>query len=266
MDELDRDPALRRDVLKTASMENRGSPFKMQTVLESMVNRAKMNGYGSLRQAIHSGFYGPVNRGGLSGALSEKDRRDGEAALKQVREGSNAIGYRTDQGMLTDPGARRYMREPDHSGHRVIGGENYFYMGRKGREWARRQEAADAGQPNPGVAGNDRPNGEVRDRARQYGAEDGIRQLQPWTRREEPPPRSSRFRDPSNYQLKPGLGGGDLLGGGGGRGGGGGATSIVQNFHGGFDAGEVGRRAQLEQNRELRRTMAGALHDGGRPA
>lgn len=152
MDELDRDPGLRRDVLKTASMENRGSPLKMQTVLESMVNRAKMNGYTSLRQAIHSGFYGPVNRGGLRGALSEKDRLDGEAALKQVRNGSNVIGYRTDQGMLTDPGARKYMREPDHSGHRVIGGENYFYMGQKGRAWAKRQEALDAASGKQGPA------------------------------------------------------------------------------------------------------------------
>lgn len=264
MDELDSDPALRRDVLKTASMENRGSPFKMQTVLESMVNRAKMNGYGSLRQAIHSGFYGPVNRGGLSGALSEKDRRDGEAALKQVREGSNAIGYRTDQGMLTDPGARRYMREPDHSGHRVIGGENYFFMGRKGRDWARRQEAADVGQPNPAVAGNDRPNDEIRDRARQYGAEDGIRQIKPWSRR-EPEPRSPRFMDPSSYSLKPGAGGtGSGAGGGSARFGLDG-PKVEQHFHTSADAHEVGRRAQLEQNREVRRTMAGALHDVGQP-
>lgn len=153
MDELDHDPALRRDVLKTAFMENRGSPLKMQTVLESMVNRAKMNGYTSLRQAIHSGFYGPVNRGGLRGALSEKDRRDGEAALAQVKAGSNAIGYRTDQGMLTDPGARRYMAVGgDHSGHRVIGGENYFYMGPKGRQWAKQQEALDARQGSGAVA------------------------------------------------------------------------------------------------------------------
>jgi TP901 family phage tail tape measure protein len=149
MDELDRDPALKRDVIKTASMENRGSPAKMQAVIESMVNRSKMNGYGSLRQAIHSGFYGPVNRGGLSGGLSEKDKQDGEVALKRVAGGSNSIGYRTDQGMLTDPGARRYMQEPDKSGHQVIGGENFFYMGQKGRAWAKQQEALDAKTPKP---------------------------------------------------------------------------------------------------------------------
>ena len=155
MDELDRDPSLRRDVIKTASMENRGSPQKMQAVIESMVNRSKMNGYTSLRQAIHSGFYGPVNRGGLSGGLSAKDQADGEAALAQVKGGSNAIGYRTDQGMLTDPGARRYMKEADHSGHQVVGGENFFYMGQKGREYARQQEAADrAAGIDPTARGN----------------------------------------------------------------------------------------------------------------
>ena len=339
MDELDRDPALRRDVLKTASMENRGSPFKMQTVLESMVNRAKMNGYGSLRQAIHSGFYGPVNRGGLSGALSEKDKRDGEAALKQVREGSNAIGYRTDQGMLTDPGARRYMREPDRSGHRVIGGENYFFMGQKGREWARRQEAADAGQPNPAkdapsptaenkptgipfglngrrlhalermragpmdevqgprqadditrtvpgyVEGRDaKPKRWVQDLETQKwrpdylndgsdpsapaGAADQIRERarqEKVMREREAAPRSPRFMDPASYALKPGAGSGDGGGGGGSARFGLGGPKVEQHFHGGFDAHEVGRRAQLEQNREVRRTMAGALHDVGQP-
>ena len=152
MDELDRDPALKRDVIKTASMENRGSPAKMQAVIESMVNRSKMNGYRSLRQAITSGFYGPVNRGGLRGALSEKDARDGEVALKRVAGGSNMIGYRTDQGMLTDPGARRYMREPDKSGHAVIGGENFFYMGQKGRAWARQQQGLDAANPAASAA------------------------------------------------------------------------------------------------------------------
>lgn len=77
--------------------------------------------------------------------------------------------------------------------------------------------------------------------------------------------RSPRYRDPAGYQLKAGVGAGDLMGAGGaGRSGSSGA-SVVQNFHGGFDAHEVGRRAQLEQNREVRRTMAGALHDVGHP-
>ena len=78
-------------------------------------------------------------------------------------------------------------------------------------------------------------------------------------------PRSPRYRDPAAYQLKPGAGSGDLSGGGGAGRSGAGGSSVVQNFHGGFDAHEVGRRAQLEQNREIRRAQAGALHDVGHP-
>lgn len=106
----------------------------------------------------------------------------------------------------------------------------------QGRRYDPRAEINEAGRPNNAVA-----------------------------ERERSEPRSSRFRDPAAYQLKPGAGAGDLSGGGGaGRSGSGGA-SVVQNFHGGFDAHEVGRRAQLEQNREVRRSMAGALHDVGHP-
>lgn len=76
--------------------------------------------------------------------------------------------------------------------------------------------------------------------------------------------RSPRFMDPASYSLKPGAGGADGAAGGGARFGLGG-PKVEQHFHGGFDAHEVGRRAQLEQNREVRRTMAGALHDVGHP-
>lgn len=78
--------------------------------------------------------------------------------------------------------------------------------------------------------------------------------------------RSPRFMDPASYSLKPGVGSGDAASGGGMARFGLNGPKIEQHFHGGFDAHEVGRRAQLEQNREISRTMAGALHDGGRPA
>lgn len=44
----------------------------------------------------------------------------------------------------------------------------------------------------------------------------------------------------------------------------GGPVQLTQNFHGGFDAETTARRAQLEQNRAVRRAQAGALHDVGR--
>ncbi|MGF3028115.1 peptidoglycan DD-metalloendopeptidase family protein, partial [Methylobacterium aquaticum] len=44
------------------------------------------------------------------------------------------------------------------------------------------------------------------------------------------------------------------------------AGPVTQNFHGGFDAGEVARRSTLERNRAIRRSQAGALHGIGRIA
>jgi hypothetical protein len=84
-------------------------------------------------------------------------------------------------------------------------------------------------------------------------------------RRPEPASRSPRFMDPASYQLKPGAGGDQNSGAAGSARFGLGGPAVTQHFHGGFDAHEVGRRAQLEQNREVRRTMAGALHDVGHP-
>ena len=146
LDELDKNDKLRREVIKVATMENNGSAKSMQTVIESMTNRARMHGSKSLHDEIFSGFYGPVNRGedgGVDGPLTAKEKADGLKALAAVRGGGNLIGYRTDQGMLTDNGARRYMQMPDKSGWAKVEGENYFYMGDAGKRYAREQIAAD---------------------------------------------------------------------------------------------------------------------------
>lgn len=88
-------------------------------------------------------------------------------------------------------------------------------------------------------------------------------------RKLEAPPeaetRSPRFSDPAMLQVNA-RGAAERAGGGLGR------TRTaeaaqrpaVQNFYGGFDEQGVARRAQLEQNREVRRTQARALHDTGR--
>lgn len=85
------------------------------------------------------------------------------------------------------------------------------------------------------------------------------------SRAERTAARSPRFMDPASYSLKPGAGGGDGAAGGGAARFGLGGPKVEQHFHTSADAHEVGRRAQLEQNREVRRTMAGALHDVGQP-
>jgi hypothetical protein len=84
-------------------------------------------------------------------------------------------------------------------------------------------------------------------------------------RRPEPAARSPRFMDPASFSLKPGAGGDQNSGAAGSARFGLGGPKVEQHFHGGFDAQEVGRRAQLEQNREIRRSQAGALHDVGHP-
>ena len=61
--------------------------------------------------------------------------------------------------MLTDPGARKYMREADHSGWTKVGGENFFYMGPKGRKWANQQAAADRANKTTDVGPDGHNNG-----------------------------------------------------------------------------------------------------------
>jgi len=130
--ELEQNPELRRQAIWAAWHENNKSTDAMQNVFESMLNRADMRGI-TLRQAIMpthlggEGFYGPVNRtGGRFGSLNDQQLKMGEEALNRVIKGSNTIGFRTDQGMVTDPGGRFYAAHPEY-GWKKIGGENYYY-------------------------------------------------------------------------------------------------------------------------------------------
>lgn len=120
-EELDRDPQLMRDVIKTASMEG-----GLQSNIEQMVNMAQMRGYSSLRQAIHSGFYGPVNRGGLAGWLSKGQMEAGKAAIAQVRGGSDITDLSTDQGLWSDPNGSWYAAHPALAHLRKVQGANFF--------------------------------------------------------------------------------------------------------------------------------------------
>ena len=97
-------------------------------VLESLVNRTlflKSRGINrTLHQMLHSGFYGPINRGKLPGKVAElhadpKLRQKMYSAIDTVLAGSDFIRGHTDQGMKTDPGGAYEMA---HS-HVMIGGE-----------------------------------------------------------------------------------------------------------------------------------------------
>lgn len=108
--EIDADPNLRRELRGMMSTE--GTPLGS---LESLANRtayinAKRAKQGkkplSLRQMLHSGFYGPINHGKLPGAMRATDRHPGtyDAAIDAVFDkGSNILEGATDQGMPSDP-------------------------------------------------------------------------------------------------------------------------------------------------------------------
>ena len=103
------------------------------------------NLFKQLQKEIHSGFFGPVNRQapGFTAPLTPAQQKAGEAALGDVGGGRNKIQLRTDQGMVSDPGARRYERMPDKSGKLNFGdGNNYYFMDDAGRKFYEREEKA----------------------------------------------------------------------------------------------------------------------------
>ena len=97
-------------------------------VLESLLNRTLyLKSHGIIRtlhQMLHSGFYGPINRGRLPHFITalhndHKLRQKMYAAIDMVLGGSDIIRGHTDQGLPSDPGGHYEMA---HS-HVMIGGE-----------------------------------------------------------------------------------------------------------------------------------------------
>jgi hypothetical protein len=129
--EMDRDPQLRDDVMKVIATEMGGGGEGSQAVLESMVNRASMRGYTSLRKAVNDGFYGPVNRGEVARrGLSDSERSMYSKTFETVRGGSNLIEMRTNQGMINEGHGPR---------KRQFGGEWFSDMDLRASQWSQRQ-------------------------------------------------------------------------------------------------------------------------------
>ena len=101
------DPMVKSQVEAMLASEDAADPLP---VVESLFNRCDYAGK-TIMQMLHSGFYGPINRGRLpsfehlvSHNPHLKARID--AAIHQALEGSNVIQGYTDQGLPTDPNGR----------------------------------------------------------------------------------------------------------------------------------------------------------------
>lgn len=101
------DPAVKLQVEAMLASEDATNPLP---VIESLFNRCDYANK-TLLQMLHSGFYGPINRGKLPAFehLIEhnphlKSRMD--AAITAALDGSNVIQGYTDQGLPTDPNGK----------------------------------------------------------------------------------------------------------------------------------------------------------------
>lgn len=110
--ELEANPAVKQKLAALVAKENPGAGT---AVVESLMNRMSYTG-GSINRGIHSGFYGPINRGEVRWTGSAQQ----QAMMRHVDEalaGSNIIRGATDQGSGRDPNVQW------QGGRMVINGE-----------------------------------------------------------------------------------------------------------------------------------------------
>jgi hypothetical protein len=126
--DLEKNPGLKQELAALVAMEN---PKAGTAVVESLMNRMSMTG-GSLRSGMHSGFYGPMNRGQVHWTGSHGQ----QAMMGHIDEalaGSNIIRGATDQGSGRDPNVNW------QGGKVVIAGETFNdWGGHLGHEYSRR--------------------------------------------------------------------------------------------------------------------------------
>jgi hypothetical protein len=132
------DPGVRQRVAGMAMLEGERDPVP---VVESLANRlGYVNSMRSQKglppitvdQMLNSGFYGPINRGQLPGALATLSNNPGlagrmNAAIDTVSGGSNVTQGYTDQGLPSDPNGWRYpqMRRGGNVFNDWNGGERF---------------------------------------------------------------------------------------------------------------------------------------------
>jgi len=125
-----------------AMLLSEGNPTQ---TAESAMNRSSFQ-HKSLMQALHSGFYGPINRGQLPAFMrrlrnNPKLMAKMNAAIDAALAGSDTIKGATDQGMVSDPNGR-YILNHFHvwgKGHGNIYGD--WNAGRGTAQWRHDFEA-----------------------------------------------------------------------------------------------------------------------------
>lgn len=140
-------PRVREQVAGMLITENARDPIGPA---ESLMNRTSMlrdmGHNGSITRMLHSGFYGPINRGQLNNAIMQyrnnptlRTRMDN--AIDTALSGSNVIAGATDQGLPTDPNGR------NPSGRVQRGSEIYNDWGgvRGSANWRRQQQRSVTG-------------------------------------------------------------------------------------------------------------------------
>jgi hypothetical protein len=137
MKELADNPKLRDYAID--AMKHEGG---IQSNFEQLMNMASMR-HQTIQQALHSGQYGPVKRGEVTGNISAATRAAGLAALARVGAGSNITDYATDQGMRGDPNFAKYMANREHFGMHKVEGAWFSAHGEPGVRWAQQQREAD---------------------------------------------------------------------------------------------------------------------------
>ncbi len=135
--EFDADPKLKAFAID--AMQHEGG---IQSNMEQLMNMAAMR-HQTIRQALFSHQYGPVNSGLISANISAKTSAAGEAALQKVYGGSNITDYATDQGMKGDPNYDLYQSNPKYWGMHKVEGAWFSAHGEPGRKWAAEQRARD---------------------------------------------------------------------------------------------------------------------------
>lgn len=142
-DYLDANPDERGMFIRAALAE--GGTRGLLTNFEQMMNYGNARGFTNTHEIVYSGFFGPVNRGeAQQHVITEEEAKLADAALEQVKLGSNVLDYRTDQGMRGDPNYDREQQavfRPVHIAGNFFADHPMFGVG--SRSWAARQIALD---------------------------------------------------------------------------------------------------------------------------